>query len=250
MLGQVRDADQDVNTNWNSLAELNAAVRENFKASIPGAYSAKGQVMTGDAADVGAALGPFTDGQALTVGAGGQIEAGGGVVPIGTIILWPNNGPLPSGWDYFLALDHCFPIGAGGAYAVGDSGGAASINLQHSHTLSAVTSGSDGPSHSHTSNQTGNESAHTHAISGITGGPSATITRNAGAGANTGVGTHTHTWSGSGAPIGVHYHSGPTTSTITFAHTHALCGASNNGGSATQATLPPYMALFYIVRTS
>ena len=168
-------------------------------------------------------------------------------LPIGAIILWSGSvASIPAGWALCNGssstpdLRDRFVVGAGSSYAVGTTGGSANATLvSHSHTVSASgTTGSAG-SHSHSVN----DPTHTHgnviSASGGTfvdlvdfdppGGSSITYpgTTNAAA---TGIsinaaGDHTHSVSVSGS-------------------------TSTDGSSATNANLPPYYALAYIMRTA
>lgn len=78
-------------------------------------------------------------GQGIAVDTVGQIfengvhigAGSGGNVPIGGIILWNDTlASLPASWSLFLAIEDRFAIGAGGTYALGDTGGTDT----HNHT--------------------------------------------------------------------------------------------------------------------
>lgn len=67
-------------------------------------------------------------------------------MPSGGIILWSGSiVSIPSGWylcngsNSTPDLRDRFVVGAGTTYAVGATGGAAELNLQHSHTVNAHT---------------------------------------------------------------------------------------------------------------
>lgn len=94
--------------------------------------------------------GPVTVTGGLSVG--GDLSADGGLkaaalegigpVPVGTIILWYGDSQnLPEGWKVCGELAGRFPVGAGGLYHVGETGGLARVALtmeqmpKHSHTI-------------------------------------------------------------------------------------------------------------------
>ena len=147
-----------------------------------------------------------------------------GFVPIGGIILWsgsiasiPANWALCDGTNGTPNLRDRFVVGAGTTYAVGDTGGAATVALTtaqlaaHSHTGTALAAGA----HSHTI---------THGSTG--GGGSPTLS---GGSAGT-VATYSAT-------------------DATGDHVHTL--AINNAGSGqAHENRPPYYALAYIMRVS
>lgn len=155
-------------------------------------------------------------------------------VPSGAIMLWSGSvGSIPSGWLLCNGssgtpdLRDRFVVGAGSTYAVGATGGSANaVLVSHSHSYSGTTS--TGGSHSHSVNDPGHSHQYESAIgsSGTNmGGPLFRQTANT-ATAYTGIslnaaGDHNHSFSG-------------TTST--------------DGASATNANLPPYYALCYIMK--
>ena len=54
----------------------------------------------------------------------------------GMIMGWnASNATIPSGWTELTAARDCFIIGANGSYAFDATGGAATVNIQHSHDL-------------------------------------------------------------------------------------------------------------------
>jgi hypothetical protein len=138
------------------------------------------------------------------------------IVPTGVITLWYGAiVNIPSGW--FLCdgangtpdLRDRFIVGAGSTYAVAATGGSANATLpSHSHT---ATSSVTDPGHAHSYNQpVASDAANPPGASGSQ--PSATVTANA----FTGISVST---------------------TI-----------STEGSSATNANLPPYYALAYIMK--
>ena len=110
-------------------------------------------------------------------------------LPIGAVIMWYR--PLveiPAGWQLCDGTNGTpnmlgmFPVGAGGGYALGATGGANSVTLDTTQI----------PSHAHSvSGTTGSNSvSHTHVVSGTTGGQSDNHTHAGSTGVN---GNHTHT---------------------------------------------------------
>ena len=148
-------------------------------------------------------------------------------VPIGAIILWSGStGTIPSGYSLCDGsngtpnLRDKFIVGAGNTYAVGGIGGSAdAVVVAHTHTGTTSTVGD----HQHISTlgdnnqQTQWGSSGTYTVIQPGGG-----TYIAGRGANT-------------SPAGSHNHSFTTNST---------------GSSGTNANLPPYYALAYIMRVA
>ena len=118
-----------------------------------------------------------------------------------------------------------FVIAAGDTYAQGATGGAATVNLSHTHTPGTLANDAIAlVNHVHsTSYVTANNSAHTVMVkddvsSSIAGSP------------------HTHDVSGNtGNPT-----SNPT-------HVHTLSGATASGGSAVQDILPLYRGTYYFI---
>lgn len=161
-------------------------------------------------------------------------------VPAGGIIMWSGAvGAIPTGWllcdgtSGTPNLRDKFVIGAGGAYAVGASGGSKdAIVVSHTHTFSATTG--SGGDHSHGVNDPG----HSHSggetdLQNLVGGSSGAYVRlNTQAGRNTGSST-----------TGISIQSGG-------AHTHSVNGTTaTTGASGTDANLPPYYALCFIMKS-
>ena len=171
----------------------------------------------------------------LTVGNLSVSGGGGGIIPVGGIIIWSGStGSIPSGWAICNGsngtpnLQNKFVIGAGSSYSVGATGGSANaIVVSHSHT---ANTGYDG-SHGHGVNDPGHLHSYTHWSNVASKGGDATnrqapITSSA---QNT-AGNYT----------GISINSGGN-------HRHTI---SSEGSSGTNANLPPYYALAYIMRTS
>ena len=143
-------------------------------------------------------------------------------VPSGVILLWSGSiASIPSGWVLCNGssgtpdLRNRFVVGAGSTYTVGATGGSADATLP-SHTHSATSTVYD-PSHSHTQ------------VGQVTGSFAY-----AGGGGNPGV----------GVPYAA-------STSVSFATTGITVGTSisSAGSSATNANLPPYYALAYIMKS-
>jgi hypothetical protein len=223
-------------TGWNTY------IRDNFEASVPAIYTTKGDlpVNYGTLARFPAG----TNGQILCSTVAEIFEWSWGFVPIGGIIMWsgalaglPANWALCNGASGTPDLRNKFIIGAGGAYAVGASGGANTLNLAHTHLGAA--SGAGG-SHTHSQAATG-ASSHAHS-----GGDTSHVSPSGSTGGSSGVifGEHWHVWSA--AAETAHTHDNANTDAAT--HTHAITTGSSL--SATQDMRPPFYQLAYIMRLS
>jgi hypothetical protein len=142
--------------------------------------------------------------------------------PVGGIILWSGSvASIPSGWALCNGsngtpdLRNRFVVGAGSTYSVNATGGSAdAIVVSHTHTFSATTN---------------TEPAHAHDYQwGVgVGGLNAPDVDNTGTSGITGI--------------------APTTSA--GAHSHTVSGTTaSTGSSGTNANLPPYYALAYIIK--
>ena len=161
----------------------------------------------------------------------GTLSAGG-AIPSGGIILWsgaadaiPSGFVLCDGNNSTPDLRNRFVVGAGSGYSVNATGGSADATLvSHSHTIN---------NHTHSvSGNTGNDS-HSHTIqssSSIGGGTRVTSQNDTGNTATTSSDTHSHSFSATtGNP--------------------SDRGTNSQGSSATNANLPPYYALCYIMKS-
>ena len=237
----------------------NAAIRDNFAQSPAALATAKGDLFLATGADAVAALGIGTNGQivesdtAETPGA----KNSWAFVPIGGIILWAGSlGSLPANWHLCDGtsgtpnLRDKFIVGAGGSYAVGANGGAATANLQHNHGGS-TTSGSNG-AHTHTQADTGAGSSHTHTVVLNNAVPSVGLVM----GSTVYVSDEEHNhqlfdgsnyYSFTTQAEAAHTHNNPDFASG-GAHTHTF--SLDNQLSNSQDIRPPYYALAYIMRTS
>jgi hypothetical protein len=139
-------------------------------------------------------------------------------IELGLIAMWYGTAEtVPTGWQLCNGtngspdLRNRFVMGNGSTYTIGQTGGSANaVLLTHTHTASTSASG-----------------AHTHSIKigsygGTTGAGGRTATGDTWTNHSTGgAGSHTHT------------------------HTYSI---ASSGSSATNANLPPYRALFYIIK--
>lgn len=201
-------------------------------------------------------------------------------VPTGVIVMWSGSIlTIPSGWLLCNGtsgtpdLRDRFVVGAGSSYVVGATGGSANATLvSHSHTFSGSGSGSGNTgsalgTHTHTySGTTASDGTHTHTITDP--GHNHTYTyndfANVRAGSNGPSPFNTTTLNTSSATTGIsinsagahtHTYSGTTDASANLAHTHSVSysisvsgSTSAEGGSATNANLPPYFALAYIMK--
>jgi len=153
-----------------------------------------------------------------------QINSRG--VPSGAIMLWSGStASIPSGWYLCNGsngtpdLRDRFVVGAGSSYAVGATGGAATVALSTSQL----------PSHSHSfSGTTSTTGAHTHSVSY----------------------TAAEGGSGSGSLV-QDYNSGYTNKSTSSAgsHAHTFSGTTSSTGSGSaHENRPPYYALAYIMK--
>lgn len=196
---------------------------------------------------------------------------GSGMIPVGGIVIWSGSvGSIPAGW--YLCdgtngtpdLRNDFVIGAGGAYAVGATGGSNTITSvpAHTHTLSGATDTqtnhthntsmvADG-SHTHTA-VTSNPGNHTHTVPGSTSSSNSNTgnkvsTRDSSTANRTitllSAGAHTHNVNQNAA--GSHNHTANLTTD--GAHTHTYSGTTGSTGAASVTITPPYYALCYIMR--
>jgi hypothetical protein len=163
-------------------------------------------------------------------------------VPTGAILLWSGSvASVPSGWNLCDGtngtpnLRDRFVVGAGSTYAVGATGGSAdAITVSHTHTFSATT---------------GSAGAHQHFVAGGTysGGSSGALESNP------------NNTLKVGDPLGGNQNQYILQSVTTAAdkgktdsagaHTHSVSGTTaSTGSSGTNANLPPYYALAYIMK--
>jgi microcystin-dependent protein len=148
-----------------------------------------------------------------------------GTIPIGGIIMWSGSvASVPTGWSICNGengtpnLVDKFIVGAGSGYAVAATGGSANATLV---------------SHSHTATSTVNEGlGHNHNL----------LTRDSTANQGTGQGANREFAGGGGAQ-------GQVTTELNTTGITVSTAITPEGSVATNANLPPYYALAFIMRT-
>jgi hypothetical protein len=159
-----------------------------------------------------------TSGQLLVSAGSGNTPTWGNAFVAGMIILWSgSSATIPTGWllcdgsSSTPDLRNRFVVGATSTYAVGATGGSAdAIVVSHTHTATVTDAG------------------HTH-TTGVTGTGTSILTDMGGGGSRTNP-------AGNGGSV-----TGTATTGITVAN-------STTGSSGTNANLPPYYALCYIMK--
>jgi hypothetical protein len=164
------------------------------------------------------------------------------IIPTGMITMWYGSiASIPSGWylcdgtNSTPDLRNRFIVGAGSTYAVAATGGSANATLvSHNHTATSTFTGSALGTHSHTATDSG----HTHTLAGSTyiGGIGPV-----GGGSNL-TNASTVTTATGNANISVSSESAGTPAGS------VSTSISTEGSSATNANLPPYYALAYIMK--
>ena len=164
------------------------------------------------------------------------------IIPTGVITMWYGSiASIPSGW--YLCdgtngtpdLRDRFIVGAGNSYAFAATGGSANATLvSHNHSASSSFTGSALGTHTHAANDSG----HTHTLPGsvANGGygpanPGANFSLFQTVTTNTGYAIVSITGASAGTPAG-----------------SVSTSISTEGSSATNANLPPYYALAYIMK--
>lgn len=166
-------------------------------------------------------------------------------VPAGFIGMWSGAiNAIPSGWllcngsNGTPDLRDRFIVGAGSTYAVGNTGGSATVTLNesqmpsHTHVISATT----GAAGAHTHTATVTDPGHVHtANQPLPGSTSAS------SGGSTGQGTVRDTNSAvTGISVSI---------SSALDHTHSIsASAATTGGGAAHENRPPYFALAYIMK--
>ena len=141
------------------------------------------------------------------------------IVPTGVIVMWSGSvATIPSGWllcdgtNSTPDLRNRFIVGAGSTYSVDGTGGSAdAIVVSHTHTGTTASNG-----------------AHTHSAT---------------AGNFSITGNVQFSYGGVGSSLGT-----SATTASAGAHTHTFT-TDSTGSSGTNANLPPYYALAYIMKS-
>jgi hypothetical protein len=221
------DVDPSNNTDINSIniaegcapSGINNAIRQLMSDLKEQQTGASGDNFTvgGNLAVTGTSA--FTGAVTLTGGI-----AGGGFIPTGGIIIWSGAAnAIPTGWVLCNGsngtpdLRNRFVVGAGSTYAVGATGGSAdAITVAHTHAFSGSGTTSTVGDHQHQGGPGGQGT--TGNFGGFFSNADFTIDRLTSA-----AGAHSHTVSVSGT-------------------------TNSTGSSGTNANLPPYYALCYIMK--
>jgi hypothetical protein len=217
------------NNGTNVVEAMNHAASLTLGSALPVASGGTGattltanNVLLGNGTSAVQVVAPGSSGNVLTSNGTTWTSAPGAFLT-GMIILWSGSvASIPSGWALCDGtsgtpnLRDRFIVGAGSTYAVGATGGSANaIVVSHTHTFSATTS---------------TAGAHTHSIekrAATQGSQNGTT----GTDGNLNLGTSTDSLSTAGA------------------HDHSVSGTTaSSGSSGTNANLPPYYALAYIMK--
>ena len=237
----------------------NKYLRDNWKKLPPDIFTAKGDLSVATGAAAIDRLGIGTAGQDLVsdnTQAKGRKWASSGRVPVGGIVIWsgsivsiPANWHLCDGSGGTPDLRGRFIIGSGLSYATGDNGGAAALNLQHSHTSTSPT---DAKTHTHPQGSTDSGGAHQHTYDSDPEdlfAPSSSLYGTYTGAQSVTSDTHTHTLSGTTSTDGAHVHTKPANTNSGGSHSHTVAAiGTDNQLSAAQSVMPPYYALAFIQR--
>jgi hypothetical protein len=225
------DVDPSNNTDINSIniaegcapSGINNAIRQLMSDLKEQQTGASGDNFTvgGNLAVTGTSA--FTGAVTLTGGI-----AGGGFIPTGGIIIWSGAAnAIPTGWvlcngsNSTPDLRNRFVVGAGSTYAVAATGGSADAIVV---------------SHTHTATSTVTDAGHLHELSTFFG-------QGDGGGQTYQVPFSNQDGTVNPSP-NINYNTTTSTTGITVATTNASTGASG-----TNANLPPYYALCYIMKS-
>jgi hypothetical protein len=210
------DVDPSNNTDINSINIAEGCAPSGINNAIRQLMSDLKEQQTGASGDDFTVGGDFEVTGTATFATAPVITAGGGIIPTGGIIIWSGAAnAIPSGWLLCNGssgtpdLRNRFVVGAGSTYAVGATGGSAdAIVVSHTHT--GTTSSIGDHSHQYSQMLVGGD----YLLAGGFVGFSPT-----GGQVTSGAGAHNHTFT-----------------------------TNASGSSGTNANLPPYYALCYIMK--
>lgn len=145
-------------------------------------------------------------------------------------------------------LTNRVPVGSGGSYSRGTTGGAATVTLSdaqmpsHNHSLSVSGTATSAGSHSH-GGSTDSDGSHSHSGDGGAGSRSDLLASGGSSAATPG--------SGSTSSAGSHSHGISTDSSGSHSHSVSVSGSVGTSGSdAAHENMPPFVAMPYIIRAS
>jgi hypothetical protein len=205
----------------NSIRSLMALLKDQQAGTSGDPFTCSGTLVSSGTVDITGAFkldgSAGTSGQVLLSAGGSNTPTWGNAFVAGMIMLWSgSSATIPSGWllcdgsNSTPDLRNRFVVGATSTYAVGATGGSADAIVV---------------SHTHTATSTVTDSGHLHTLPFSDGG----------------------TIGGGGALPGFRGSGSYNTSTATTGITVATTNASS-GSSGTNANLPPYYALCYIMK--
>lgn len=241
----------------------NTFVKAFFEMNPPHILTAKGDIPVANNVGLLTRLGIGTSGQMLESQPsmiGGRRYVNSGLVPVGGIVIWSGSiASIPSGWQLCDGTNSTpdlrdrFVVGSGSAYTTGNTGGATTADLSHTHTGSSTSA--SGGSHTHTQASTSSSGDHYHDLLSTTNNDNSVVgqiyedpnpTR------FISPTPHTHPLSGrapSSGTSGAHSHTNPDFDVnSTGSHTHTATITTDSVGPTSQNVMPPYYALAYIMR--
>ena len=244
-------------------ASNNTYIKDNFAAGIPHIFEAKGDLAIATQADAADNLAVGEDGSHLvrdnTQDTG--VKWGKGLVPIGGILIWSGStGSIPSEWQICNGtngtpdLRNRFVVGSGDSYTTGNTGGATSKDLRHSHSTWGNTNTESDHSHTMASSGDLTGGAHQHTAPAATSndfdGTDLEINWPCSTCSDYCKNDPSHTHTPPSIPAnGAHTHV-ISNLVASYSHNHAVNTPSGDGLGSSESILPPYYALAYIMRLS
>ena len=219
-----------------SIREMMAQLKDWQSGSSGDDYTITGNLGVNGTLTINGSSG--TSGQVLVSQGDGAVPKWGDAFITGMIMLWSGaTDAVPAGWSLCDGTGNTpdlrdrFVVGAGNSYDVNATGGSKdAIAISHSHTFSGSTD--DAGSHNHY------------------------VTSSATSSNPNFSGTSAITWASAGGLGNSDYRGGATNARANRArssdvgnHSHSISGTiSASGSSGTNANLPPYYALAYIMK--